>query len=455
MKMLCYTRSQIMDKHHQVKALIIENSRLYRQLLDIILGQHGFDNDIAVDYRMARHFLDTHHYDVICLNEVIEGGSGIELVRYCRYSEALRDIPILFFSADDDIQARLNGFHVDGIILKHNLQQISDQIVNFLETRYDTLFGEGRILLVEDSDSIANMILSALGQAGYKVERFESAEDAWREFNGEVSYGSDDNAYDLVITDVNVAGAMNGRQLTQKIRGLSDARGFVPITAITSDQSDQLRLALYRAGVNDFIPKPILIEELLVRVSNLITNKRLLDKVHDQRRELFALATTDKLTGCHNRHSLMEFAGKFIAQAIRHRFPVSLMVLDLDHFKQVNDQHGHATGDEVLAATGNLLNGSFREGDMVARFGGEEFVVLLNHCDQRDAVLIAEKFRHAIAQLEPAGLKVSASIGVTTLAPGHQLSFENLFAAADEGVYQAKENGRNQVRFVAPDRRTH
>ncbi len=432
-----------------MKALIIENSRLYRQLLDNILGQHGFDNDIAEEYAMARHFLDTNHYDIICLNEIIKGGSGHELVRYCRHSDILRETPILFFTSENDIRQKMNGLCVDGVIYKHNLQQISDQIVNFLETRYDSLFGEGRILLIEDSPSIARMILSALSQAGYRVEHFLSGEDAWREFIDEVSYGSDEDAYDLVITDVNVSGSLNGVQLTQKIRSLEDARGFVPIMGITSDQSDELRLSLYRAGVNDFLPKPILIEELLVRVGNLITNKRLLDKVHDQRRELFTLATTDKLTGCHNRHSLMEFAHKFIAQAIRHRFPVSLMVLDLDHFKQINDQHGHATGDVVLAGTGELLNRSFREGDMVARFGGEEFVVLLNHCDHRDAVLVAEKCRAAILNLKPAGLTVSASIGVTSLPGGQQLSFENLFAAADEGVYQAKEKGRNQVQFMS------
>ena len=433
-----------------MKALIIENSRLYRQLLDNILGQHGFQNDIADEYRMARHFLDTNKYDIICLNEIIKGGSGHELVRYCRHSDALRETPILFFTSDDTIKAKMDGVCVDGIIYKHNLQQISDQIVNFLETRYDPLFGEGRILLVEDSPSIARIITSALDQTGYRVVHFEAADQAWNEFVDEVSYGSDDNAYDLVITDVNVSGDLNGEQLTRKIRQLDDARGFVPIMAITSDLSDKLRLGLYRAGVNDFVPKPILIEELLVRVANLITNKRLLDKVHDQRRELFTLATTDKLTGCHNRHSLMEFAQKFIAQAIRHRFPVSLMVLDLDHFKQVNDQHGHATGDEALADTGNLLNRSFREGDMVARFGGEEFVVLLNHCDHKDAVLIAEKCRTALGKLQPAGLPVTASIGVSTLSAGHQLTFEQLFAAADEGVYRAKGNGRNQVQYVHP-----
>ena len=112
-----------------MKALIAENSRLYRQLLDNILGQQGFDNDLTDEYLIARNYLDSQDYDVICLNENLNGGSGIELVRHCRSSEKLKDIPILFFSANAEIEQKLNGYPVDGIILKHNLQQISDQIV--------------------------------------------------------------------------------------------------------------------------------------------------------------------------------------------------------------------------------------------------------------------------------------------------------------------------------------
>jgi two-component system cell cycle response regulator len=172
--------------------------------------------------------------------------------------------------------------------------------------------------------------------------------------------------------------------------------------------------------------------------------------VHDQRRELFAMATTDKLTGCHNRHSLMEFSHKFIAQAQRHQYPVSLMVIDLDHFKSINDTHGHAVGDIVLEAIGKLLNSNFREGDLVARFGGEEFVILLNHCASNDARLIAEKTREKMEALKPHDLVVTPSIGLTSLDIGENGSFETMFSIADESVYVAKENGRNQVVFKKP-----
>lgn len=428
-------------------ALIVENSRLYRQLLDTVLGQQGFKNDVTDEIGRAKSYLQDTQYDIIILNENLKDGSGIEFAQYCKSHEQAMTTPVLLFSSDDDIEHKLGNLQVEGIVYKHNLQQISDQLINFLETRIDPLFYQGKILLIEDSESISQLILAALNEAGYRVNFYKSAEAAWNEFKQEVSYGSDHEAFDLVISDINLEGDINGLQLIQKIRKLDDARGFIPIIAITAQPDTELRLSLYRAGINDFIAKPILLDEMLIRVKNLITNKRLLDKVHDQRRELFALATTDKLTGCQNRHSLMDFSSKFISQAQRHCYPVSVIMLDLDHFKKINDAHGHSTGDGVLQATGELLNRSFREGDMVARFGGEEFVVLLNHCTGTQAMHMAETLRKKLHALKPMDLAVSASIGVTSLENTCKLNFETLFNAADQAVYEAKLNGRNQVCF--------
>lgn len=430
-----------------MRALIIENSRLYRTLLDNLLGQQGFDTDICSSLQSAKTFLDTETYDIIFVNHHLQDGTGLDLIAYYRQQSTNSQAKILYLVSASSQSEANDALKVDGIIVKQNLQQITDQIIHFIETRLDPVFSEGRILFVEDSKSIAGLIKSHLAQVEYEVSHFLTAEDAWEEFINETSYGSATKAYDLIITDYNLEGSMTGQDLITQVRAIDDARGYVPIIAITGENNDQLRLSLYQSGVNDFLQKPILDQELLVRVGNLITNKRLLDKVHDQRRELFALATTDKLTGCHNRHSLMEFSSKFIAQAHRHQYPISLMVIDLDHFKSINDTHGHAIGDVVLEAIGKLLNGGFREGDLVARFGGEEFVVLLNHCSSEDVQIIAEKTRKNIEALKPHNLVVTASIGLTSLDAGDQGDFESMFSVADECVYTAKENGRNQVVF--------
>ncbi len=428
-----------------MKALILESSRLYRQLIDNLLAQQGFDNDITDELATARELLNQQSYDLLCLNENLKDGSGLELVRQCRSSETLQGIPILFFTSDTALARQLKDLAVNAVIPKTNLQQIHDQVLYFVEQQVDPIFRKGRILLVEDSDSIAAMIGEALEYRGYRVDHFTAADEAWSAFVNEVSYGSDEAAFDLVLTDIHVEGSINGLELTRRIRQVEDARGFVPIIAITSQDSPELRLSLYREGVSDFIHKPVLVEELLIRAGNLIDNKRLLDKVHDQRRELYILATTDKLTGCQNRHSLLEFSKKMMAQAQRHGFPVSLLMIDLDHFKQINDQHGHATGDQVLYGVGTLLLQSFRDSDLVARFGGEEVVVLMDHCSAKEACSKAEELRQSLEQLKPAGLRVTASIGVSSLEAGQTAAFEALFTAADEAVYRAKDKGRNQV----------
>ncbi|MCP4188718.1 MAG: diguanylate cyclase [Gammaproteobacteria bacterium] len=431
-----------------MRALVIENSRMYRQLLVRIFSQHGFETDICDSIEKARDFVDTEDYDIVCINHHLQDGSGLDFVEYCNAHERHKDAAILFLTSDrNTIQATLS-VRVDEVIPKISLQQISDQISHFVEVRFDPLFSEGKVLFVEDSKAVSTVVNGMLSGKGYCVSHYLNAEDAWQEFKNEDSFGSNIDAYDLVLTDINLEGKMSGDELITNIRALQDARGYIPIVAITGDTSDKLRLSLYQRGINDFIQKPVMHDELVVRIGNLITNKRLLDKVHDIRRELYMAATTDKLTGCHNRRSLTEFSAKFIHQAQRHNYPVSLMVIDLDFFKSINDQHGHAAGDLVLEAIGQLLNKGFREGDLVARFGGEEFVILLNHCNAEDSLVQAEKLRVKVEALKPADLTVTCSIGVTTLEPGIEGNFESMFSAGDAGVYQAKEAGRNQVVFV-------
>ena len=390
-------------------------------------------------------------YDIICVNQALKDGPGEEFVAYCNRHERYKNTPVLFLSENTKLLAEDLPVRVDGVIHEINEHQIEDQIVHFIDLHLDPVFFEGRILFVEDDDEVTTDILAQLKETGYQVSHFKTVEEACAEYDAVTIYGSHAEAYDLAITEINLEGKKKGDELVAQIRSYKDGRGFIPIIAITDEDDVQRRISLYHSGVNDFLRKPILHEELMVRIANLITNKRLLDKVHDIRHELFALATTDKLTGCHNRHSLMEFSDKFISQALRHKYPVSMLVIDLDHFKAVNDNHGHAVGDIVLELTGKLLNDSFRDGDLVSRYGGEEFVVLMTHCNGDDAQLKAEKLRLPLEDLKPNGLTITTSIGVTSLEVGADRDFEAMFRAGDEGVYKSKENGRNQVVYVGLD----
>lgn len=434
-----------------MRALVIENNQAYRDLLEHTLAEQGFTTDSGDSIETARSCVDSEPYDIICVNQALKDGNGEEFVAYCNQHQRHQDTPILFLTEDKELKVEDLTVRVDSVIHELNEHQIEDQIVHFVDLHLDPLFYEGRILFVEDDPEVAAEILSDLEQTGYQVSHFTTVEAACKEFDSVTVYGSHVDAYDLAITGLDLDGELEGEDLVTCIRSYEDGRGFIPIIAVTGDNNDHRRIALYQLGVNDFLTKPILHQELLVRIGNLITNKRLLDKVHDIRRELFALATVDKLTGCHNRHSLMEFSGKFVAMAIRHEYPVSMLVIDLDHFKSINDNHGHAIGDVVLELTGALLNESFREGDLVVRYGGEEFVVLMTHCDAEGACQKAETIRRAIEDLRPNGIDITTSIGVTTMEAGSKGDFEDIFHAGDKGVYVAKEEGRNRVVFVPMD----
>ncbi|RFO97298.1 sensor domain-containing diguanylate cyclase [Rhodoferax lacus] len=186
-----------------------------------------------------------------------------------------------------------------------------------------------------------------------------------------------------------------------------------------------------------------------------VLNQELEVRVAQRTAELERLATTDALTDAHNRRFLMARAGIEIAQAQRQLHAVSLVMFDIDHFKHVNDSHGHNVGDRVLVALSNAVRKELRLGDTFARVGGEEFVMLLPRSDADQALLVAERLRSMVEALEIQAdedlvLHITASFGVATLSPAIS-TVDALYVAADTALYQAKDSGRNcVVAYKAP-----
>ena len=214
---------------------------------------------------------------------------------------------------------------------------------------------------------------------------------------------------------------------------------------MTGHDDPKRRVELFHAGINDYVTKPPAEEEFAARVKNLIANKRLHEEVRQQRQALLQVAMRDQLTNCHNRHSLVESTPRYISDALRYGHPLSMMILDLDHFKRINDEHGHGTGDRVLADVGRLLMESCRQGDFVARIGGEEFLILLPYCMAENAVKKGENIRSMIENAKPGDLPVTVSIGVAGLHDQQIADFDSMYKAADEAVYYSKKKGRNRV----------
>lgn len=173
--------------------------------------------------------------------------------------------------------------------------------------------------------------------------------------------------------------------------------------------------------------------------------------MHKERadRETYELATTDSLTGVYNRRTFKELAEPHLSRSRRSKLPVSLLMLDLDHFKRINDTYGHLAGDDVLKAFAELIRGCLRKEDLLARYGGEEFVVLLPGCSQASAAALAERIREGVSALPMEAnnhlARVTVSIGAASEAGDTLPSLEAMLGRADEALYQAKREGRNRV----------
>ncbi|PHQ25829.1 GGDEF domain-containing protein [Marinobacter guineae] len=174
-----------------------------------------------------------------------------------------------------------------------------------------------------------------------------------------------------------------------------------------------------------------------------------LKEAHEQAR---AAALEDHLTGLHNRRAFFEFGNQLLKQSRRHKSPLAIIMFDLDHFKHINDNHGHEAGDEVLRQIGKILGSKVRESDIAARIGGEEFAILLSETETDEAQEMADRLLNLMREtpvcFRDAPIGSTASFGVSSLRPGEK-SLESLLARADEAMYESKSSGRNRVRVKA------
>ncbi|NOQ87894.1 MAG: diguanylate cyclase [Gammaproteobacteria bacterium] len=424
-----------------MKILILENGRLFQKILQDLLGELGCTTSCVRTGKEGLELLvntdEDNQYDLIIASQHIFDKSGNEFIEHCKVSERNTPIILLTSEPNETLLKNARAAGIKDIFPKTNITYLKSSIRYYIQGEQNFDIQGGKVLYVEDSASVTHIVTKYLKKLNLEITHFPTAEEAFHAFA--------DNDYDLVITDVMLEGTMDGLSLIRMIRASNTVSAKVPILAMTGHDDSQLRIDLLHAGINDYVTKPPIEEELAARVNNLITNKRLADQVRDQQRALFNIAMTDQLTTCHNRHSLSDYAPKYIKDAQRYNYPLSVMIMDLDHFKHINDEFGHTTGDVVLSDIGRLLMATCRQGDIVSRIGGEEFLVLLPHCNIYDAMRKAENIRSMVELAEPSGLKVTVSIGVATLIEQHGDDFDKLYKAADQAVYHSKENGRNQI----------
>lgn len=417
--------------------LVVDHSKVFRALWRRLVLKAGHEPIMVADARDGFETIRRRQVDLVCVSLTLPDMGGIEFCRQVRGMRQGRRVPLIILTSTEDKQTRLDAFEAGATDLfpKTKIDELFTEAARYAEGGARSI--SGRVLYVEDSSVVAHVMLRILRELGLEVDHFKSATEAFEAFKGK--------AYDLVVSDILVEGEMSGMGLVSRIREKIPDKARLPILAISGMDDPARRVELFRLGVNDFISKPVVEEEVVARAGNLISNKQLFDQVQAQRRHLYELAMVDQLTGLYNRNSLNEFASKAFTEANRHDFRLSLILMDIDHFKTINDTHGHLAGDEVLALVGDLLRDSCRNEDFAVRFGGEELMLILPHCGLIGAKQRAEELRGNLEKLRPAGIPVTVSIGVTSRTKGSEASMENLFRVADRAVYRAKKAGRNRV----------
>ena len=419
-----------------LKALILESTGYYRSLLHKILSDIGVECDIYSTGKEALEAAKNTEYVFILVSRYLDDTSGELFLHHYRENHPLGDALTIMITADKVSEIMLDankaGFKL--VFNKKDIDSIQAFLTSVLNNR--TLNLKGNILYIEDQKSIALATIALFEGYQANVDHVTNLADAKEKFASK--------NYDLVITDYYLDDNETGDDIIHFVRSFYHSdKARIPILVVSGETDQTKRTAFLRNGANDFIIKPYDDDELIERSSNLIENKKVFDQTKQQQQDLTKLAMTDQLTGLYNRHSLFDLGPKYLSDAKRHGFSVSLLVIDLDHFKNVNDTHGHGVGDIVLKAVGQVLNDSCRTEDIVARFGGEEFVMLLSHCDIDFAFTKAESVRKAIEKSKPNDLTITASIGVAAFSKDDD--FESLFDKADKAVYQAKDSGRNKA----------
>jgi len=285
------------------------------------------------------------------------------------------------------------------------------------------------VLLVEDNDDKRQLLKFALETAGYNVV---VASDGIEGLQAVESHQPD-----LIVTDVTMP-RMDGYEMVRRIRANPSTR-FIPViiqTALRGETQD-VRLGA-EVGALGYITDPTDLDLLLARARTLLDFKNYLDTCEEA-------AFTDHLTGLANRRRFERQLEREVARTRRYGRPFCLLMLDIDHFKRVNDTHGHEAGDGVLRRLANTLQAGTRGIDMAARIGGEEFAVLLTETDFARGVEVAERLRAAIRETQiPAVGNVTVSVGLAEFNAATP-DARSLFAAADSALYEAKRAGRDRI----------
>lgn len=447
------------------RVLVVDDVLPNVKLLEARLTKEYFDVLTATSGKEALGIVQREKPDVVLLDVMMPGMDGFEVCRRIKQEPSTAHIPVVMVTALDQSEDKITGLEAgaDDFLTKPvkevalyarvrslaRLKVMMDELRNREVTsammgmpdvdKDPSITKDARFLLITNNKQNIAEVSRMLENVGDVVALPGDEASIEKARSGN---------FDVILVDLEMRDA-DGLRITSRIRSLQETRN-VAILVLTAPEDTYRIVKALDIGVNDYVSRPLDDLELVARVKTQLKRKRFADRLRENLHMSVRLATTDAVTGLYNRHYMASHLRTMMQQAVVNKKPLSVAMLDIDHFKRVNDTYGHAAGDEVLAEFARRVSGNVRGLDMAARYGGEEFVVIMPDCTNDIALKVGERLRKAVAG-EPfhipshdLDIDVTVSIGIATMVEGDK-DGGPLLERADEALYKAKSNGRNQV----------
>jgi two-component system, cell cycle response regulator len=449
------------------RVLVVDDVLANVKLMEARLTAEYFDVVTAMSGAEALAICERAQCDIVLLDVMMPEMDGFEVCRRLKASPKTHHIPVIMVTALDQPSDRVRGLEsgADDFLTKPvsdialiarvrslvRLKMVSDELrmraltskeIGIQDPIPDALAEAGRngkILIVDDRRSSYERIAAVLS-AEHSVDVEPNPHDAL--------FHTADGDYDLLIVSLGLEN-FDGLRLCSQVRSLERTRGL-PILIVSEAEDNARLLRGLEIGVNDYLVRPIDKNEMFARVRTQIRKKRYTESLRDNFQLSMEMAITDSLTGLHNRRYMESHLGTLVDEAAARGKPLTLLILDIDYFKSINDNYGHDAGDDVLREFATRVRKSIRGIDLAARYGGEEFVIVMPETDMAVAAVVAERIRRRIAgepfpiQKGNAAIDVTISIGIAALA-GATDTAETVLKRADQALYRAKRDGRNRV----------
>ncbi len=416
------------------RILVCDDSVFIRKLIKREL-ESSYEVVLFNDGKEAyEHLKQDKNFDFAIIDGEMPNMTGWELIGKIKSELKLSELPVVILTAtDNDFYEHRASDEGAFDYLKKPFKE--GELYTYINEFFKGALNKGVVLVVEDSVVQNNTISHQLRLKHIKPISVFSGEEAIRE----LLKGTD---VDTILLDINLPGA-SGFEVARALK--QDTRfNWIPIIGITAlegtEKIETMKKA-FASGVDDFISKPYTLIEFYARIQANIKRAKLTKSLKEK-------SELDYLTKIYNRRVLFKMLQHYFASSSRYGYPLSLLIMDIDHFKSVNDTYGHPTGDEVLKVVASRIKNSLRKADVLGRFGGEEFCVVMPHTDIKGACLVGEKIREAVNKhpIEVDGKNVSVTISVgATQKLNDDKNIDDMIKRADEELYRAKHEGRNRV----------